>query len=519
MIGGVASWFRSRAPRLRITWALALEIAIAGLAAWAHLRSLSKMPPGIYKDEVSFAYNAYLIATTGHDEYGVSFPLYPKAFGEYKSAGYVYLSVLVMRVLGLSSWTVRFPSVLCWFAGSAIMYAFGRRMWPRIESRLFLLLQLAFTPSLLCLSRMAFESIGLYPLLALFIVGVHHGFERKSPRWAATAGFAIGATTYMYATFRLLAPLHCLLILVCYCTRKHIRSLLAFAISAAASVIPFAWYMAQHGDNLTKRYRLVGYVHQSIPFTDKLSMFVERYVTYFSPQYLLTRGDENLRLHTGTTGELLAPAVLALLFGIGIIFLVPRFRRVRFLWVLLGGLLVSPISAALTLEHYHSLRSFSLVVFAIPLSVYGFHHVLRKIPGHVPALIVVATMLCAGSFVKDYFGPYRAIAIGPFETHGIRESILKAVHAQATRVVLDSRRQSRHADLYSGFYTVVLGKQRALPPLEPGRPRDVRPGEYFIFEDPKHAFPELREGLPADAVYVAAPYGPVTQQLSKRIKR
>jgi hypothetical protein len=360
----------------------------------------------------------------------------------------------------------------------------------------------------------------LYPTLALFMLGVHRGFEWRSARWAAIAGIAIGASTYVYATFRLLAPLHCLLILLCYGTRQHLRSLLSFAASAFVTVIPFAWYMHEHGENLTGRYRLVGYAHQAIPLTDKLKMFVTRYVNYFTPEYLLTSGDENLRQHTGDRGELLAPCVLALVLGVALFLCVRRFRRVRFHSVLLGGLFLSPISASLTLDQHHSLRAFSLVVFAIPIALYGFHHVLRK-ARYVAALLVVATLFSAGSFVKYYFGPYRATTIAAFEYYGIREAILKAVREDATRVVLDSRRPSRHADLYANFYSVVLGKHRrdALPPFQPGRPADVKPGEYFIFDDKKNAYPELKAGLPADTLYVAAPYGPITKELSKRVKR
>lgn len=509
-----------RVPRLKLSWLVALEIVIAVVAVWLHVRKLASMPEGLYKDEVSFAWNAYTLATTGRDEYGVSFPLYPKAFGEYKSAGYVYLSVLVMRVVGLSSWSVRAPSVLSWLVGTALMYGLGRRLWPRPESRVFLLLLLAFTPSLFCLSRMAFESIMLYPTLALFLLGVQRGFEGKSARWAAIAGVAIGLSTYVYATFRLLAPLHCLLILLCYGRRQHLRSLVSFAAAAFVTVIPFAWYMHEHGDNLTKRYQLVGYAHQAIPLTDKLQMFVTRYVNYFTPQYLLTSGDDNLRQHTGNCGELLAPCVLALVLGIALFLGVRRFRRVPFHSVLLGGFFLSPISAALTLEQHHSLRAFSLVVFAIPIALYGFHHVLRK-SRYVSALMLLATLLSAGSFVKYYFGPYRATTIAAFEYYGIREAIQKAVREQATSVVIDNRRGSRHADLYANFYSVVLGKHRrdALPPFRPGRPAEVKPGEYFVFDDKKNVFPELKEGLPAETWFVAAPYGPVTKKLATRVKR
>ena len=79
------------------------------------------MPRGFYKDETSIAYNAWLIATTGRDEFGVAWPMYIESFGDYKNAGYVYLSVVVMRIFGLSLWTVRLPSVLCWAVGSSMV--------------------------------------------------------------------------------------------------------------------------------------------------------------------------------------------------------------------------------------------------------------------------------------------------------------------------------------------------------------------------------------------------------------
>src|SRR5262245_15659182 len=229
MSDGFAAGRPLRARLSRLTWATALELTLASVAIWAHVRELATLPRGFYKDELSIAYNAYLIATTGHDEFGVAFPMYTQSFSDYKNAGYVYLSVLVMRAFGLSSWTVRLPSVLCWLAGSWFMYCLGRTLWPRTQSRLFLLLLLAFTPSLFCLSRIAFEVIAVYPALALFLLGVQRGFAWNSPRWAAIAGVAIGASTYMYSTFRLLAPLHCLLVLLCYGTRAHRRQLASFA--------------------------------------------------------------------------------------------------------------------------------------------------------------------------------------------------------------------------------------------------------------------------------------------------
>lgn len=495
----------------RVRWFVVLEVALAAFAVWLHVRSLPSIPRGFYKDETSIAYNAYLIATTGQDEFGVAWPLYIQSFDDYKNGGYVYLSVALMRIAGLSLWTVRMPSLVCWIAGSLFFYLLARRVWPDHWSRLFLILQLAFTPSLWCLSRIGFEAIGLYPTVGLFLLGVYRGFEERSLKWAALGGLGIGLSTYMYTTFRLLAPLHCLLVLLCYARREHVKRLAAFAASAAVSVIPFAWFLLAHGDLLTMRYREIGYVHEDMLLADKLRFFAGRYSDYFSPSYLVMYGDGNLRHHTGYGGELFAPTLIAACAGIGAILALPSLRRVRFHWLLLGGLVLSPVAAALTKSINHSLQAFSLVLFAIPLATCGFHQLVRAVPRVLPALVLAATAVNAFLFVANYFGPYTTASIAAFEYYGQRQAIEKAVRHGASRVVLDRRRAGRHAELHANFYRVILSARYKdkLPPLEPGKPSEVHPGEFFVFQDEKNQYADLRDEMPAGALYLAAPSGRV----------
>src|SRR5262245_37602266 len=134
-------------PKLPLRMWLLLELALAGVALWTHAYNLRTVPLGFYIDETSISYNAFSIGTTGRDEYGVAFPLYTKAIGDYKNPFYIYLSALLIRIFGYSFLMVRLPSVLCWIAGTAIFYALGRRLWPQLELRLYLLACLAFTPS------------------------------------------------------------------------------------------------------------------------------------------------------------------------------------------------------------------------------------------------------------------------------------------------------------------------------------------------------------------------------------
>lgn len=509
MSGGLKSVGASVLGRSREAWLTLLEAVVAGIGVWLHFRMLSKVPLGFSTDEVSIAYNAHLIASTGHDEFGVAWPMYTRSVNDYKNPVLIYLAVLVMRVLDLSAWTVRLPSALCWLVGSGLFYWLARRLSWSAEARIVLLLSVIFTPSLFCLSRISFEVIALYPVLAFWLLALQRGFEGNSLPWAALAGFSIGLSTYVYTTFRLLAPLHCVLVAVCYWRREYWRRLAVFATAAVGAVVPFAWYMRVHPEHLTSRYEQVGFLHLPMPALEKLKTFAGHYLTYFELDYLLLHGDPNRRHDTGYGGVLLFPTVVGLALGVAAFVLDKSVRESRFNRILLGGVFLAPVAGALTNDIHHSLRGFSLVIFAMPFAVIGFQWALRDYSRRLLMAVAAVTALCGVLFVADYFGPYVVTSIGAFEHYGFREAIGKAVRQQATRIVIDDRRKSRHADLHANFWTYLLskGKHPSSTPLVAGAPWEVRPGEFFVFEDPKNKFPDLHQDLPEHSVYVVAPYG------------
>jgi hypothetical protein len=184
-------------------------------------------------------------------------------------------------------------------------------------------------------------------------------------------------------------------------------------------------------------------------------------------------------------------------------------RIFRFNGLLVGGLILSPLAAALADDPRHSLRAFSMPIFAVPLSVMGYYHARRFVPRPLLALAAVAALVHGGLYVREYFGPYVTTSIRAFEFYGQRQAIEKAMHNHAARIVLDNSRGSRHADLHASFYTALLKPRWGdrLPPLVAGRLRDVHPDEWFVFEDRKGKYPELRVDMPENTLYLAAAYG------------
>ena len=73
---------------------------------------MADTPHDLYVDEVSIGYNAYSILKTGKDEHGQSFPIFLKAFEEYKLPVYIYLTTVSEAIFGKTPFAVRFPSAL-----------------------------------------------------------------------------------------------------------------------------------------------------------------------------------------------------------------------------------------------------------------------------------------------------------------------------------------------------------------------------------------------------------------------
>ncbi|QQS44081.1 glycosyltransferase family 39 protein [Candidatus Roizmanbacteria bacterium] len=89
---------------------VALVVIILG-AFVLHTYKLSSVPP-LDIDEYGIAYDAYSIATTGHDSWGVQMPVFFRAFGDYKLPLDIYLSAFFFKVFEPSVFWLRFPAVL-----------------------------------------------------------------------------------------------------------------------------------------------------------------------------------------------------------------------------------------------------------------------------------------------------------------------------------------------------------------------------------------------------------------------
>src|SRR5271156_264993 len=86
-----------------------LLVAIV-VALFLHFWRIGSVPRGFSVDECSVAYNAYCIAKTGADEYGVKYPVFFRCLDNYQDPVLIYCLAPLVKVFGLTERTVRIPS-------------------------------------------------------------------------------------------------------------------------------------------------------------------------------------------------------------------------------------------------------------------------------------------------------------------------------------------------------------------------------------------------------------------------
>jgi 4-amino-4-deoxy-L-arabinose transferase-like glycosyltransferase len=344
-------------------------LVAAGFAFYA--RGAATNPPGFFIDESSVAYNAHTIAETGRDEHGESFPLYFRAFGDYKNPVYVYLLAALFRVTGPSVEAARLLSAALGVLAALALGLLAARLAGRASAGVVAGVSALLTPWLFELSRVVVE-VAAYPLaVALLLLFLRRASRRVA--WtladALAVAVALALVTYTYSIGRLLAPMLALGLLLFATTRARLYSVLKTLALYALTLAPLFVFDYRHPGALTERFKLITYLGSRGGYARDAFEFLKRYAANLSPWAYAVTGDPNDYNIVGVNGEpLVLFATLAL--AVAGLWLAARAAR-RDAWsrFVLYGLAVSVVPASLTNEYVHALRLAPVPVFLVALSV------------------------------------------------------------------------------------------------------------------------------------------------------
>jgi len=376
-------------------------VLVAGVVVY--VRHLTTNPAGFFIDESSAAYNAYTISRNGRDEYGTGWPLYFRAFGEYKNPIYIYLLALIFRLTGPSIFVARAFSAMLGMAAAVVIGVTGFQLTKQRWIALLLVLQALATPWLFALSRIVVE-VALYPLLvALFLLAVQRIGDKNRWRWidALSVAVTLALLTYSYSIGRLLAPLLAVGLLL-FAKRARFSSIGRVWLLYAISLLPIFIFRVRHPGALEARFRVLTYLTPLSYLMDGWEI-VRHYFHNLNPWRLLVTGDPATYQVASTYGTGPVLIVTFVLAAVGVCLLLANKGLNAWWGFVIYGLLISILPASLTGDYFHILRLSAVPVFLIVLTVPALTRLTDKQTGSRRALIALAIVLTLAQAVYFQF--------------------------------------------------------------------------------------------------------------------
>lgn len=403
-------------------------IVIIILAAYLRLYKLTSIPPALYWDEASIAYNAYSILKTGADEHGVRFPItHFLAFGDAKPPLYIYTTTVSMVIFGSNDFAVRFPSALAGIFTVLITFFLTHELFSKDKNKslysLIATLLIAISPWHLQMSRAAYEA---NLALTFFLAGLLFFLKgRVKPKyWILSAIFFI-ATTYTFNAYRifLFFFLPALGLIYKKHLKTHLKTTLFSCLLASlliAPLIPFAL-----SDQAQLRFEEVT-IFKNLEPIEKANLyqslnhyswwsriiynrrvqfvyeFLRHYTDHFKPDFLFFSGDVNPRLSVRDIGAMYLIDLPLLVLGI---YLLIKHKNRTTKLLLFFWILTSIIPAGTARETPHALRTLQTLPAPQIIVALGLTHLFSKRKIFTP-IIVICYLLFVVSYLEVYYLHY-----------------------------------------------------------------------------------------------------------------
>lgn len=423
-------------------------ILIVVLASFLRFYELNIVPPSPSLDEASIGYNAYSIIKTGGDEYGYKLPLVLRAYDDFRPAMHVYTSIPFVWALGLNVNSVRLPvatlSVLTLIAFYFIIQELFKDNLLALVSSLIL----AISPWHIYISRLGHE---VNEGLSFVIFGLLF-FLKKRYNLSAVF-FALSFMSYHPEKAFVPIIVLCLFILYRQELLKTKEKIIFASILGALLVLPFLFvtlspqgltrfsgsniFSANQGVFYSESIKLAKAVKEKDLVGEVLhnrravgiKLVFDSYVSHFNPRWIFSNisGSDyhkapNLGLFYIWEAPLMLIGFFALFFG--------KFdKRIKLL--ILVWILASPLTAAITTDAPHAMRSYTLLPMYVIFTGLGFMYLVKKTKAKkfLMILLLIITVFSLLAFSKDYFELFPKKESGSFQ-YALSQALSYAIKHQ-----------------------------------------------------------------------------------------
>ena len=325
---------------------------------------LGSLPAAINRDEAAIGYNAYSLLQTGKDEHDQSWHLNFKSIGDYKMPGYIYATILPIKLFGLNDFSIRFLSAMAGVVSVAAIYLITR---SPIAAGL-----MAFNPWAIFYSRIAFEA---NLALALFLMGLWLVLSKR--HWGLIFWLL---AMFTYSSAIIFIPLF-FLVFVRNLNKLAVTLFVAGAVLSVTLLNPVSAQKSSitiFSDPATINYynqaRTAVYQENPVLARTWWNKYVyfgrvvgANYWKTFSPQFLLTQGGGHPWQQIPHMGYFYWVEIF--LAASGLVYFFKTRRQWR--WWLLAWLLLAPLASVITIDAPHATRSLFLLPVIVILASFG----------------------------------------------------------------------------------------------------------------------------------------------------
>jgi 4-amino-4-deoxy-L-arabinose transferase-like glycosyltransferase len=392
-------------------------VALILFGAVVQFAALRTNPPGFFLDESSIAYNAHAISQTGRDEHGEEWPLFFRAFGEFKNPVYIYLLAGVFRLTGPGILSARVLSATLGLLTVLLLGLLAIRITQSRGAALLFSLLVLLTPWTFELSRLVLE-VAIYPFaVAVFLLAVWNAADK--PRWSATQIGTLAGTlallTYSYSIGRLFAPLLALGLIV-FVNRRRLLGVIFTWMAYVLTLVPLFIFQQRNPGALTGRFQYLSYLKPESTWMQIAREFIKHFFGNLNPWRLFVTESSKTNELVHVPGPPAMLTITAVLAGLSLVLLYKQ-RQIDAWWrFVLYGLLVSLVPASLTTDDFHLLRLAPLVVFLLVLTIPGLRWLTQpQARWRRAALIATVFLICAQGLFFQW--RYHASVTSPRRLH------------------------------------------------------------------------------------------------------
>lgn len=375
-------------------------ICIILVASFFRLYQLDKIPVGLHGDEASVGYNAYSLLKTAHDQNGNFLPIAIDQFGDFRPAGYHYIDIPFVALLGLNITSTRLPAALFGIGCVIVFYFLLLELFNRKSIALVGSFLLAVSPWHIVISRATSEGVIAAFFVLLGTLFFFHSFKKtKYSFWHLGLGFLCYIVSFLfYHSARLFAPIFVVFLFpIAYYHFKLSKKLILIATGCFVILLVGLFFLLTVGkgsyratdvsilnipggsqelkqamdEEGNQNPLITRFLHNKFYFYSRL--FAIEYYQHFGGEFLFVNNGNPVRYKVWWTGNLYPIEAPFLLLGFAFLLSAALKEKKILYFIPLAWLFLGPIPAGLTWEDIPNVQRASLMIYGLAMiGSFGF---------------------------------------------------------------------------------------------------------------------------------------------------